>query len=214
MRHRIEDPVRGRRALLVMCAGIVATYVVYLVVGLLESIQIHAGLSPAQAREAVAGTWGRYALLAGAQALLGVGYILFFRHISRVIGTENIRAYFRAFWGRMRGAIQQSMRVHPRARVSDPALAQRRAAGSSLLEVAFLGLGWFFSGRPFIGILMFSLGTIYLTVVYVVVAVAGNTGPFPYLLAIYVSMIVLSGLSCYRSYLRDTRLGTGTEVGG
>jgi hypothetical protein len=114
----------------------------------------------------------------------------------------------------MRGAIEQSMRVHPRARLADPAAAQRRAAGSSLLEIAFLGLGWFFSGRPFMGILMFSLGTVYLTVVYVVLAVASNTGPFPYLLAIYVTMIVLSGLGCYRSYLRDTRLGAGTEIGG
>jgi hypothetical protein len=211
MGRPIVDPARGRRALLVMAIGIVSTYVVYFSVGLLESIQIHNGLSPEQAREAVAGVWGRYALFVGAQAILGVGYILLFRHISAVIGKENIRAYFRVFRGRMSGAIRQSVRIHPRARAADLATAQRRAIGSSLMEVIFLGLGWFFSGRPFVGIMMFSLGAIYLTVAYVVVAIAGNSGPFPYLIAAYAAMIVLSGLGCYRSYMSDSRLGS--EVG-
>ena len=88
----------------------------------------------------------------------------------------------------------------------------RRAILSSCMEALFLGLGWFFSGRPFIGILMFSLGTGYLTVVYVVLAVAGNSGPFPVLLAIYAAMIILSGTGCYRSYVRDMRLSTEASV--
>jgi hypothetical protein len=67
--------------------------------------------------------------------------------------------------------------------------------------VVFPGLGWFFSGRPFIGIMMFSIGTIYLTVVYVVVALAGNTGPFLALVLVYVAMVLVSGMACYRTYL-------------
>jgi cbb3-type cytochrome oxidase subunit 1 len=211
MGRSIEDPEGGRLALVVMSVGVTCTYLVYLGVGLLESIQIHNGLSPAQARAAVAGVPGRYALLIGAQAILGVGYVLFFRHIAGVIGKESIRAYYRAFWARMRGAIQHSVRVHPRARTGNPAEAQRRAIGASLLEFVFLGLGWFFSGRPFIGILMFSLGTVYLTIVYVVLAVASNSSPFPYLLAIYAAMTLLSAVGCYRSYVRDVR--TGIEAG-
>jgi cytochrome c oxidase cbb3-type subunit 1 len=212
MGREIVDPARGRRALTVMAVGIACTYVAFFGVGLLESIQIHNGLTPEQAREAVAGVWGRYALFVGAQAILGVGYFLLFRHITSVIGKENIRAYFRVFWGRMRGAILQSVRVHPRARLADPGAAQRRAVGSSLMEFIFLGLGWFFSGRPFIGILMFSLGAIYLTVVYVVIATAGNGGPFPYLLAAYVSMLLLSAIGCYSSYMRDVKLDAETSA--
>ncbi|MEO8286436.1 MAG: cbb3-type cytochrome c oxidase subunit I [Chloroflexota bacterium] len=206
------DPVGGRRALTVMAVGVACTYLVYFGVGLLESIQIHNGYTPSEARDAVAGTWGRYALFIGAQAILGFGYILLFRHISSVIGKENVRAYFRAFRGRMGEALQQSVRIHPRARIADPAASQRRALLSLVLEACFLGLGWFFSGRPFIGIMMFSLGTIYLTIVYVVVAIAGNSGPFLTLLAIYVGLLILSGFACYRTYVRDSRLGT--QVGG
>lgn len=202
----VVDPKRGRVALTVMAVGIVCTYLVYFIVGLLESIQIHNGLSPADAREAVAGTYGRYALFVGAQAILGVGYILFFRHIYLVIGKEEVRAYFRNLWARMRDAIRHNVRVHPRARTTNPGVAQRRGLGAGCMELVFLGIGWFFSGRPFIGILMFSLGAIYLTVVYVVIAIAG-VGAFPVLGAIYIAMLLLSGLGCYRSYVRDAALG-------
>jgi hypothetical protein len=197
----ITDPRSGRIALTTMCAGIAASYLVYFSVGLFESIKIHEGFTGAEARAAVVGEGMRYALLIGAQATLGVGYILLFRHVSQVIGKDLIRAYFRNLAGRMAGALRSSVRVHPRARVATTAAAYRRALGSALLEVVFPGLGWFFSGRPFIGIMMFSIGTIYLTVVYVVVALAGNTGPFLALVLVYVAMVLVSGMACYRTYL-------------
>ncbi len=201
----VADPVRGRRALTVMAVGIVASYLVYFGLGLLESIQIHNGLTPAEAREAVAGTVLRYVLLIGAQGLLGVGYVLLFRHVSSEIGAETIRAYFSKLGGRMASALRTSVRVHPRARTDSPVVALRRGIASALLECVFLGLGWFYSGRPFIGIMMFSIGTIYLTIVYVVIAIAGNGGPFLSLGLIYLSMVLASAITCYRTYLFSVR---------
>jgi hypothetical protein len=197
----ITDPKAGRVALSTMAAGIAASYFVYFGLGLLESIKIHEGFTAAEARSAVAGDGLRYALLIGAQAILGIGYILLFRHVSRVIGREVIRAYFRNLGGRMSHALRSGVRVHPRARTDSAAVANRRAIGSALLECIFPGLGWFFSGRPFIGIMMFSLGTVYLTIVYVVVAIAANTGPALALLLVYLAMVLVSGAMCYRTYL-------------
>jgi hypothetical protein len=48
--------------------------------------------------------------------------------------------------------------------------------------------------------------------VYVVIAAAGNGGPFPYLLAIYVAMLLLSAVGCYRSYMSDMRLSSETSA--
>ncbi|MGA7732818.1 MAG: cbb3-type cytochrome c oxidase subunit I [Chloroflexia bacterium] len=201
----IADPRAGRLALATMATGITASYVVYFGLGLLESIQIHNGFTAAEARASVVGEGMRYALLIGAQAILGIGYLLLFRHVSRVIGREVVRAYFRSLGGRMAGALRSSVRVHPRARADSPAVAGRRAIASALLECVFPGLGWFFSGRPFIGIMMFSLGTIYLTIVYVVVAIAGNTGPFLALVLVYLAMVLASGATCYRTYVSSLR---------
>jgi hypothetical protein len=137
---------------------------------------------------------------------------MLFRHISMVIGTENVRAYCRALGSRMAAAIHQSVRAHPRARFSDPSQVQRRGLVSALLECVFPGLGWFFSGRPFIGIIMFSLGTAYLTLVYIVIAVAASGGPFPVLAGLYIATVLSSSVLCYRSYLSDSRVERAQDL--
>ncbi|MFL5733206.1 MAG: cbb3-type cytochrome c oxidase subunit I [Chloroflexia bacterium] len=202
----ITDPIGGRRALTVICAGIAASYAVFLGVGLLESITIHNGATPVAARQMVAGTWGRYALFIGAQALLGVGYILLFRYITRVIGRETIRAYWATFRGRMRGASQEAIRVHPRALPATPAQGQRKAISSALLEVVgLMGIGWLYSGRPFIGIMLLGAWISLLTIAYVILAIAGGATLLPALLGIFICLTLLSSISCYRSYVRDAR---------
>jgi cytochrome c oxidase cbb3-type subunit 1 len=201
----VTDPVAGRRALLVICIGISCSYLVFLIVGLLESMAIHSGMKPVEAREAVAGIWGRYALFVGAQAILGVGYVLLFVHVRNVIGRETIRAYWSTFFGRMRAAAGEAIRVHPRALATDPASAQRRALTSGIIEaVGFMGVGWLYSGRPFIGIMLLG-GWIagFLTFMYVVLAVAGGAAALPYMLGLYYTCTIISGVACYRSYLRQ-----------
>jgi hypothetical protein len=202
----ITDPVAGRRALLFISAGIACSYLVYMIVGLLESMAIHGGMTPVEARQAVAGTFGRYALFVGVQAIVGVGYLLLFRHVSSVVGRETVRAYWSTFRGRMGGAARDAVRVHPRALTTNPADAQRRALTSGIVEaVGFMGVGWLYSGRPFIGIMLLG-GWIagFLTFMYVVLAVAGGAGALPFLLVLYYAFTISSGVVCYRSYLRQT----------
>ena len=202
----VADPVSGRRALTVIAVGITASYLVFLGVGLLESIAIHNGATAAEAREIVAGRWGRYALFIGAQATVGLGYFLLFRHISRVIGSETRRAYFRTFRGRMRNAGREAMRVHPRALPVNFAEAQRRALASAGLEViGLMGVGWLYSGRPFIGMMLMGGWISLLTIAYVILAIAGGAALLPFLLVIFFGLAVFSGVSCYRTYLRDAR---------
>jgi heme/copper-type cytochrome/quinol oxidase subunit 1 len=205
--REVRDPAAGRRALTIIAAGITASYAVYFTVGLLESIAIHSGATAIEAREMIAGTWGRYALFAGAQALLGLGYVLLFRHVSRSIGKETVRAYWSTFRGRMQGAGKEAIRVHPRALPLDYGEGQRRALASALVEaVGLLGIGWLYSGRPFIGIMLLG-GWIsgFLTFTFVVLAVAGAGSLLP-LLAAYYALALLSAVACYRTYLRDARL--------
>jgi hypothetical protein len=128
---------------------------------------------------------------------------MLFRHVAAVIGKENVRAYFRTFRGRMGNALRQSLRVHPRARTSEPGIAQRRGLIGAAFEIVFLGLGWFFTGRPFIGIMLASLGALYLTIVYVVVGIAGNSDPLMGMLLAYLGSLLVSSLACYRTYRRD-----------
>ena len=199
----VADPARGRTALTVIAVGIVATYLVYLTIGLLESRLIHEGYTAAEARAGVAGEAGRHALIIGAQAILALGYVLLFRHIASVIGRERISKYFADFRGRMSGALRQSVRVHARARMDSRPAAQRRGLVSVVLEIIFLGLGWFFSGRPFIGILMFSLGTLYVSIAFVVLGIAGNGGPAPVLITVYILLLLLSAAAVYRTYMRE-----------
>ena len=71
------------------------------------------------------------------------------------------------------------------------------------IEIVFLGLGWFFTGRPFIGIMLASLGALYLTIVYVVVGIAGNSDPLGAMLMLYVATLIISSVACYRTYRRD-----------
>lgn len=210
--HPVTDPVGGRRALMVIAVGITCSYLVFLGVGLLESMAIHSGIEISKASDVVAGKWGRYALLAGAQAVLGFGYVLLFRHIAKTIGRENIRAYFRTFGGRMHAAGTQAIRVHPRALPANPSMGQTNALKLLLLEVVggalgFLGMGWIFSGRPFVGIMVLgSWAGGFWTFSYVVLAVAGGAQLLPVLLVPYFMMPVLSAIGCYRSYMRDVRL--------
>jgi cbb3-type cytochrome oxidase subunit 1 len=204
----VADPVRGRRALAVISTGIACSYLVFLGVGLLESIAIHNGLTPLEARQSVVGVWGRYALFAGAQLIVGVGYVLLFRHVSSVIGNEAIQAYRHTFFGRMRSAGREALRVHPRAVAATSAESQRRAIASGLIEaLGFMGVGWLYSGRPFIGIMLLG-GWIagFLTFMFVVLAIAGGAAALPYLLMLYYAFTILSGVVCYRSYLREARL--------
>ncbi len=202
----VTDPVSGRRALTGIGIGITATYLVFLVVGLLESIAIHNGATPMQAQEQAAGTWGRYALFVGAQAILGLGYLLLFRYITKVIGRETIRAYFANFRGRMRSAVQQAMRVHPRAVPPTIEAAQRKAIAAVVLEMVFIGIGWVFSGRPFVGVMVMAAGVSFTTVVYVILAIAGGDALLVPLLMSYYAIAIVSSINCYRSYMRDVKL--------
>jgi cytochrome c oxidase cbb3-type subunit 1 len=207
----VADRKEARVALAVMSAGIVATYVVYFVVGLLESLAIHQGLTPSEAIDSVAGQSGRYFLMLGAQAILGLGYLLFFRHVGRLIGRDAVRAYFRTIRGRLSGAGQQWVRIHPRVMPADMESAQRRALGAALIEafagaIGFLGMGWILSGRPLLGILMLgSWAGGFWTFVYVVFAVAGGAQLLPFVLVPYFIVPVLSAIGCYRSFVRESR---------
>lgn len=207
----IEVPRRGMQALTIIAAGVASTYVVFLGVGLAESIAIHAGATAAEARQVVGGQWGRYILFIAAQTLLGVGYLLFFRHVARTIGGAMIRAYFRDFGGRISNARKQSVKVHPRALPVTTGVAQRKGLATFVFEavggaLGFMGMGWIFSGRPFIGIMLLgSWGGGFWTFVYVVLAVAGGAGLLPFLLVPYFALPVLSGLLAYRSYMQDAR---------
>lgn len=202
----VVDPRGGRAALWTICAGITLSYLVYLGVGLVETLAIHNGATAAEARETVAGPWGRYILFAAAQGILGVGYILLFRHISAVIGVEERRAYFRAFRGRIREAARASLRVHPRALSPNRAENQRRGLIATALEaVGFLGLGWFYSGRPFIGVMLMGGWVGFLTIVYVVLAILEDSSLLAALLLPYLLCAMLSAVGCYRSYRRGVR---------
>jgi hypothetical protein len=214
--RQISDPARGRRALSVIAAGIALSYVVFMVVGLLESLAIHDGATPNEAREMVAGHAGRYALFIGAQAVLGLGYLLLFRHVAAVIGRQIIRAYFATFRARMRNAGRDAVRIHPRALPTSLADAQRRGITAGLMEafggaLGFMGMGWLMSGRPFVGIMALgSWGGGFWTFVYVVLAVAGGASLLPVLLIPWFGLPVLSGIGCYRSYINDARLRLAT----
>ncbi len=207
----IEVPRRGTQALTVIAIGVASTYAVFIGVGLAESIAIHSGATAAEARQVVGGYWGRYILFIAAQALLGIGYLLYFRHIARTIGGAMIRAYFRDFRARIANARRQSVRVHPRALPETRGGAQRKALSTFAFEavggaLGFMGMGWIYSGRPFIGIMLLgSWGGGFWTFVYVVLAVAGGAGLLPFLLIPYFALPFISGLLAYRSYLLHAR---------
>jgi hypothetical protein len=200
------DPVSGRRALSVLAVGISASYVVFAGVGIIESIAIHNGATPNEALDVVGGFVGRYLLFILAQGIVGAGYFLLFRHISATIGREAIRGYYATFYGRMRSAGRLAVRVHPSAMPADLASAQRKAIAAGLLEVV-VGLGWLYSGRPFVGaMLLGSCGGGFWTIAYVVLASAGGEGPLPLLFGIYAVLAVMSGLGSYRSFMSDAML--------
>jgi hypothetical protein len=202
----VVDPKAGRTALLTIGVGITLSYLVFLGVGLVETIAIHNGATAAEARETVAGPWGRYVLFVLAQGVLGFGYVLLFRHISAIIGVEERRAYFRNFRARMRNAGKASVRVHPRALSGNPGENQRRVLVATGLEaLGFLGLGWFYSGRPFIGVMLMSGWVGFLTIIYVVLAIVGNASLLATLMVPYFAFAIMSAIGCYRSYMRDAR---------
>ena len=111
----------------------------------------------------------------------------------------------------MRAASQEAIRVHPRALPLTAGDAQRKAISSALLEViGFMGVGWLYSGRPFIGIMLLGAWISLLTIAYVILAIAGSAGLLPLLLVIFLCLTLLSGIGCYRSYLRDARTHLST----
>ena len=208
--RQIVDPAAGRRALGVIGIGIACSYVVFLVVGLVQSIAIHNGVSAVDARSVVFGPWGQYILFIAAQGIVGVGYFMLFRYISNAIGAETIRAYFRTFFGRMRNAGKLAVRVHPSAMPNNLAAAQRKAVLSACLEIV-IGLGWLYSGRPFVGAMLLGFcGGMFWTFAYVVMATSGGAGPLPFLLGLYAAMLLISATGNYRSFMRDAleRLST------
>jgi hypothetical protein len=66
-----------------------------------------------------------------------------------------------------------------------------------------MGIGWLYSGRPFIGIMLLGGWISLLTIAYVILAIAGGAGLLPLLLVVFLCLTVLSSFGCYRSYLRD-----------
>ena len=103
-----------------------------------------------------------------------------------------------------------AVRVHPRALPNSWPEAQRKALTALGVEavgggLGFMGLGWFLSGRPFIGIMVLgSWGGGFWTFAYVVIA-TGGSGLFTTLLIPYFILPIMSGILCYRTYLRDAR---------
>jgi cytochrome c oxidase cbb3-type subunit 1 len=207
----VTDPAAARRALTFLSAGTAASYLVFLGVGLVESIAIHNGVAPAEARQILGGVWGRYILFIAAQATVGIGYFLMFRHVHRTIGNAEVRAYFRTFGGRMAEAGRQYLRIHERALPPNLAEAQRRGLTGLAMEavggaLGLMGLGWLLTGRPFIGIMILgSWGGGFWTMAYVVIAAANGAPLLPFLLIPYFTLPVLSGIGCYRSYMREAR---------
>ena len=106
---------------------------------------------------------------------------------------------------RMRNAGSEAMKVIP-APSQQLCRGATQSSGLQLIEaMGLMGIGWLFSGRPFIGIMLLG-GWIsgFLTFMYVVSAIAGGT-IIPYFAVIFYTFTLISGFNCYRSYMRDAR---------
>jgi len=218
----------AKRTLTVIASGIFATYVTFLVLGLIESVavyQLYPGgaqgtmddfLPPDTAlrvRAAVGGDGVHTALVLLTACWVGIGYFMLMRHIAGSIGGATIRAYWQAFFGRMRAAAHQHALPHPSAVPDDPRQLVRRGIQLAFYEMGagwagFLGMGWFMSGRGFIGVMLLSVWAgIYWTTLFVLLAVT-SAGPLGIgiMVATWVALPFFSGLAVYRTYLTGARI--------
>ena len=224
----------AQRTLTLLAGAIATTYVIYLTMGLLESIRLRELLAPyaltlragmdgmfhgenaipeiAQARDAVGGDVVHYGAQILAAVLMGLGYFAFLRLIGGSIGWGVVRTYFHDLVARIGQGLYNSSRPTPSALPRDPREAPRRALLAGFLEtmggwLGFLGMGWLTSGRGFIGMLVLLLwAAVYWSYLFIVLAVT-SAGPQALLPALipWVGLPLLSGYGAYRTYLSGAR---------
>jgi hypothetical protein len=220
--------------LTLLAFGIAATYLIYLTMGLLESIRLHELLAPyggtlragmdgmfhgenmipeiAQARDAVGGDAVHYGGQILAAVLLGLGYFAFLRLVGGTIGWGVVRTYLRDLVARIGEGLYNSSRPTASALPAHPHEAPRRALLAGILEVmggwlGFMGMGWLTSGRGFIGMLVLLLwAAVYWSYLFIVLAVTA-AGPQALLWALipWIGLPLLSGYGAYRTYLSGAR---------
>ena len=139
----------ARQSLTLLAGGVVASYVVYMALGLLESIRLRQLLDAAgldieaamngvvhhegnivqavEARDAVGGDLVHYGLQVLVAVVMGLAYFAFMRHIGRSIGWAVVRVYFHDLVARIGQGLYQASRPHPSALPADMSTASRRA---------------------------------------------------------------------------------------
>lgn len=218
----------ARRTLTVIASGIFATYGVFLVMGLLESIAVYqlypggaAGTmddflpldTAVRVRAAVGGDLVHTSLVLLVAGWVALGYFMLMRHIAGSIGREAIRAYRQAFFGRWAAAARQHALPHPSAVPDDPRLVGRRGLQLAFYEMAggwagFMGMGWLLSGRGFIGIMLLSIWAgIYWTTLFVLLAIT-SAGPLGIgiMVTTWTLLPLLSAIAVYRTYIGGARM--------
>ncbi len=230
----------ARRTLTLLGVGISASYVVYMVLGLLESIRLHTLLAASgldieagmngmasgdggvvqtvQARDAVGGDVVHYGLMILVAVLIGLAYFAFMRHIALSIGMPVVRQYFRDLVARIGQGLYNGTRPHPGALPANLADAPRRALLAGFIEtmggwLGFMGMGWLTSGRGFIGMLVLALwAALYWSFLFILLAVtqAGAEAVVPVLLT-WFFFPLLSGYGAYRTYLSGARQQASNE---
>jgi cytochrome c oxidase cbb3-type subunit 1 len=224
----------ARRTLTLLAGGIAASYVIYLGMGLLESIRLHqlldasgvdfeAGMNGlaqgetgvpqvVQARDAVGGDLVHYGLMVAVAIVIGMAYFAFMRHIALSIGMPVVRQYFRDLVARIGQGLYNSSRPQASALPANPAEAPRRALIAGFIEtmggwLGFMGMGWLTSGRGFIGMLVLALwAALYWSFLFILLAVtlAGPEALVPVILT-WFFLPLLSGYGAYRTYLTGAR---------
>jgi cytochrome c oxidase cbb3-type subunit 1 len=224
----------AKRTLATITGGIYATYTVFLVLGLVETLELYARvpggakgtmddfLPPDTAiavRSVVGGDWVHTGLVLLTASWVALGYFMLMRHLHKSIGGETVRAYRQTFFGRARAAAHQHATPHPSALPSDTRHLARRALQLAVYEMGagwagFLGMGWIMSGRGFIGVMLLSVWAgIYWTTLFVLLAVtaAGPVG-MTIMVGTWLLLPTLSALAVYRTYLTGAREILGQEA--
>ncbi|MGI8588099.1 MAG: cbb3-type cytochrome c oxidase subunit I [Chloroflexia bacterium] len=217
----------AKRTLAVIASGIIATYLVFLVMGLIETVAMYQKfpggtqgtmddfLPPDAAvivRSAVGGDFVHTALVLLVACWVGLGYFMLMRHLAGSIGSETIRAYRRTFFGRMKTAARQHAVPHPSAVPDDPRQLTRRALQLAVTEAGagwagFMGMGWLMSGRGFIGIMILSLWAgVYWSSLFILFAVT-QAGPLAIGIMVFTWLLLpfLSAVAVYRTYMGGAR---------
>ncbi len=217
----------AKRTLTTIATGIFALYLTFIVLGLLESLELYkrfpggaAGtmddfLPPdtaVQVRAAVGGDWVHTGLVLLTACWVALGYFMLMRHIAGSIGGDVIRAYWRVFFSRMAAALRQHAIPHPSAVPDDPSQIARRGLQLAFYEVAggwagFMGMGWLLSGRGWIGMVLLAIWAgVYWSALFILLAVT-SAGPIgiAILIATWISLPLLSGLVVHRTYLGGAR---------